>query len=473
MKTALTPALVRRYDRPGPRYTSYPTAAEFHEGVGAEALAERLTAAARRADEPLGLYVHLPFCTERCHYCGCNVVITKKHDVACGYLAALQTEIRATAERLGERRRVRQLHWGGGTPTYYTPEELRALQTTTLDLFELEDDAEVAIEIDPRVTTFEHLAMLRDVGFNRLSLGIQDFTPAVQEAVHRVQSFEATRELIAEARRLGFGSVNVDLIYGLPKQTPEDYARAIGQVLEIRPERVAVYSYAHMPWIKPHQKRIDAADLPTPGTKLELFTTAFDGFQAAGYDAIGMDHFALPEDELGRALAAGTLWRNFMGYTVRHAPDSIAFGMSAIADVDGAFVQNERKLSRYQEAVRAGRLPAERGYVLSADDKLRRHVITALMCTFQLDLADVERRFGIVFHDVFAKEWEALAPLEADGFLRRSEGRIDVVGIGRLFVRNICMVFDAYLEGHVGSSADGASPGDGKGGDRPRFSRTV
>jgi len=468
MTTALTPELVRRYDRPGPRYTSYPTAAEFHEGVGADALAERLADAASRADEPLGLYVHLPFCTERCHYCGCNVVITKKHDVACGYLGAVQEEIRATAERLGDRRRVRQLHWGGGTPTYYTPAELRALQATTLDLFELEDDAEVAIEIDPRVTTFEHLAVLRDIGFNRLSLGIQDFTPAVQEAVNRVQPFEATRDLIVEARRLGFGSVNVDLIYGLPKQTPEDYARAIGQVLEIRPERVAVYSYAHMPWIKPHQRRIDAADLPSPETKLELFTTAFDGFQAAGYAAIGMDHFALPEDDLGRALADGTLWRNFMGYTVRHAPDTVAFGMSAIADVAGALVQNERKLSRYQEAVRAGRLPAERGYALSADDALRRHIITALMCTFHLDLADVEQRFGIAFHDVFAKEWAALAPLEDDGFLRRMDGRIEVVGLGRLFVRNICMVFDAYLEGHLGSSS-----GDGSGGERPRFSRTI
>lgn len=456
----ITHDLIKRYDRPGPRYTSYPTAAEFHDDVGPAVLAERLAAAAEKPDEPLGVYVHLPFCEERCHYCGCNVVITKKHDVACGYMEMLQREIRSTSERLGERRRVRQLHWGGGTPTYYTPDELRQLQAVTLESFELEDDAEVAIEIDPRVTTFEHLAVLRDVGFNRLSLGIQDFTREVQEAVNRVQPFEQTRDLIAEARRLGFGSVNVDLIYGLPKQTPEAYAAAIEQVLSIRPERVAVYSYAHMPWIKPHQKRIESADLPAPETKLELFLAAFDGFQGAGYSAIGMDHFALPEDELGRALEDGTLWRNFMGYTVRHAPDSVAFGLSAIADIDGAFVQNQRKLNRYQHAVGAGQLPAERGYVLSADDRIRKHVITALMCTFHLDLDDLDQRFGIDSRAYFADEWEALAPLEEDGFVKRSERRIDVEGTGRLFVRNVCMLFDAYLD-------------KGEPGDRPRFSRTV
>ncbi len=457
---AITHELIRRYDRPGPRYTSYPTAAEFHEGVGAADLAERLTAAAAKPEQPLGVYVHLPFCEERCHYCGCNVVITKKHDVACGYLEMLQREIRDTAERLGERRSVRQLHWGGGTPTYYTPDELRALQQTTLDVFELEEGAEVAIEIDPRVTTVDHLKVLSEIGFNRLSLGIQDFTPEVQVAVNRVQDYETTSDLITEARRLGFESVNVDLIYGLPKQTPETYARAIEQVLAIRPERVAVYSYAHMPWIKPHQKRIDKGDLPAPETKLDLFLTAFDGFQDAGYRAIGMDHFALPDDELGRALEDGTLWRNFMGYTVRHAPDSVAFGLSAIADIEGAFIQNQRKLNRYQQAVGAGRLSAERGYVLSADDLIRKHVITALMCTFHLDLDDLDKRFGIDSRAYFDREWEALAPLEADGFVKRGERRLDVIGTGRLFVRNVCMHFDAYLD-------------QGEPGDRPRFSRTV
>jgi len=456
----ITHELIRRYDRPGPRYTSYPTAAEFHEAVGPDVLAARLAAAAEKPGEPLGVYVHLPFCEERCHYCGCNVVITKKHDVACGYMEMLQREIALVADRLGDRRRVRQLHWGGGTPTYYAPEELRALQARTLEAFHLEDDAEVAIEIDPRVTTFEHLQALREAGFNRLSLGIQDFTPAVQLAVNRVQDYDETRALIAEARRLGFGSINVDLIYGLPKQTPEDYAKAIQQVLAIRPERVAVYSYAHMPWIKPHQKRIDADDLPAPETKLELFLTAFDGFQDAGYAAIGMDHFALPDDELGRALEDGTLWRNFMGYTVRHAPDSVAFGLSAIADIDGAFVQNQRKLNRYQQAIGSGHLAAERGYVLSEDDRIRRHVITALMCTFHLDFDDLDERFGIDARAYLASEWHALAPFEDDGFVRRSERRIEVVGTGRLFVRNVCMLFDAYID-------------KGEPGQRPRFSRTV
>ena len=458
--TAITPELIARYDRPGPRYTSYPTAAEFHDGVGPADYQRRLADAATRPEDPLGVYVHLPFCEERCHYCGCNVVITRKREVSHRYLDALHAEIDLVADRLGHRTKVRQLHWGGGTPTYLAPSEMEDLYGRLMARFQLEDEAEVAIEIDPRATSFDHLSTLRGLGFNRLSLGIQDFTPAVQEAVNRVQSYELTQALVDEARRLGFGSVNVDLIYGLPHQTPESYARTVEQILAIRPERVAVYSYAHMPWIKPHQRLIHTEDLPTPDAKLQIFAEAVEGFRSAGYSAIGMDHFALPEDELGRALADGTLWRNFMGYTVRHAPEFIGFGLSAIGDVGGAFVQNERKLNRYEEAVAAGRLPAERGYVLSEDDKIRRYAITALMCTFQLDLAEVSRRFDVDAEAYFAREWEALAPLEVDGFVRRPPGRIEVLEPGRLFVRNVCMIFDAYLEKATG-------------GDRPRFSRTV
>ena len=461
----VTPELVRRYDRPGPRYTSYPTAAEFHAEVGGDAYAERLASAADRPDDALGLYFHLPFCEERCSFCACNVVITKKREVNTRYLGILAKEIRDVSARLGDRARVRQLHWGGGTPTYLRPDEMIELDRVTREHFELEPDREQAIEIDPRVTTFEHLAVLRELGFNRLSLGIQDFTPEVQVAVNRIQSFEDTQAHIEEARRLGFGSVNVDLIYGLPKQTVETYRQALEQVLRLRPDRVAVYSYAHMPWLKTHQKRVGDDDLPTPDEKLELFLVAMQAFHGAGYLSIGMDHFALPEDEMGRAIQDGTLWRNFMGYTVKHAPDTVAFGLSSIGDVAGAFVQNQRKLSTYEKVVEEGGLPTERGYELSPDDHVRRHVITALMCTFHVSFPDLAERFGIDAPTYFASELAGLRDLEEDGFVKlidvdQPTGRIEVIGKGRFFVRNVCMLFDTYLEGHAQ-------------GDKPRFSRTV
>ncbi len=458
--TTITADLLARYDRPGPRYTSYPTAAEFHEGVGAEAYAERLAAAARHPERPLGLYVHLPFCENRCHYCGCNVVITSRREVARQYLDVLKTEILDVATRLGERRTVRQMHWGGGTPTYLEPAQICELGAALRASFALEHDAEIAVEVDPRVTTAAHLVALRTVGFNRLSLGVQDFTPAVQVAMGRIQSFEATAALVADARRLGFESINVDLIYGLPNQKTATFQHTLEQVLAIRPERVAVYGYAHMPWLKVHQRRIDEAALPTPPERLALVAATAQAFQGAGYLAVGMDHFALPEDDMGRAHEAGTLWRNFMGYTVRHAPDSIGFGMSAISDVEGAYVQNHHKLGRYQEAVRGQLLPAARGYVLSEDDKIRRHVITALMCNGRLDLPAIEDRLGIDFLSYFASAWEALAALEADGLVVRSESALELTDLGAPFVRNAAMAFDAYLEHRLS-------------GGKARFSRTV
>jgi len=454
----VTADLLRRYDRPGPRYTSYPTAVEFHDGVGADAYAEHLARAAA-VDAPLSFYLHLPFCEERCLFCGCNVVITKKREVERRYLGILRREIRDAAGRLGTRRRLSQYHWGGGTPTYLAPDEMRELQRVVTGEFTIDPGAEVAIEIDPRVTTPEHMDAIRELGFNRLSMGVQDFTPKVQEAVNRVQSFEQTRDLVALARRLGIGSINIDLIYGLPHQTPDTFQETLDRVVSIRPERVAVYSFAHVPWLKGQQRKLEPEALPPPAVKLDLFARAVDSFRGAGYLSIGMDHFALPEDEMGRALADGTLWRNFMGYTVKHAPDMVACGVSGIGDVAGAYFQNRKVLKEYEEAVEAGRLPVERGYRLTADDRIRRHLITSLMCTFRIDLPDVERRFGIRFDDAFAREREALRPFEADGFVRVTPDRVEVLGDGRLFVRNVCMVFDAHLAKHAG--------------DKPRFSRTV
>lgn len=456
--SAITAERIRRYDRPGPRYTSYPTAAEFHPGADAEVYEGHLRRAAEATGDTLSLYLHLPFCAERCHYCGCNVVITRKREVAERYLDGLEREIRAAAGCLGHRRRLRQLHWGGGTPTYLTVAELRRLGEVVRGSFELEADAEMAIEIDPRVTTVEQLEALRELGFNRLSLGVQDFTPEVQRAVNRVQPFEPTAELVAAARGLGFPSINIDLIYGLPHQTVETFAETLDLVKSLRPERVAAYSYAHVPWMRVQQKRIREQDLPIPEVKLELIARAIDVFRGAGYRAIGMDHFALPEDELGRALDEGTLWRNFMGYTVRQANDLIGCGMSAISDVSGGLFQNDAKLIRYQRAMDAGRFATRRGVVLSAEDRLRRFVITSLMCRFEVDTAEVEARFRIDFATTFASEVEALKPFVEDGFVEIGGGGIRVVGDGRLFVRNVCMAFDTYLS---------------RAGSQRRFSRTV
>lgn len=442
----ITAEEIRRYDRPGPRYTSYPTAAEFHPGADAFVYDAHLLRAAEAEGDPLSLYLHLPFCAQRCLYCGCNVVITRKREVAERYLKGLEREIRAVARRLHRRRRLRQLHWGGGTPTFLTPDELRRLGAVVRDTFDLEPEAEMAIEIDPRVTTVEQLEILRSLGFNRLSLGVQDFTPAVQRAVDRVQSFAQTAALIDAARCLGFGSMNVDLIYGLPLQSPETFAETLELVLRLRPERVAAYSFAHVPWLKVQQRRLRQEDLPSPQVKLELIAKAIDAFESAGYRSIGIDHFALPDDELGSALDDGTLWRNFMGYTVRQAPDLIGCGMSAISDVADGLFQNDAKLIRYQRAVDAGKWATCRGVVLSTEDRLRRYVITSLMCRFAVDAADVEARFDIDFAFTFAREREALRSFVDDGLVEVADEGIRVVGDGRFFVRSVCMIFDTYRQ---------------------------
>jgi oxygen-independent coproporphyrinogen-3 oxidase len=454
--------LLRRYDRPGPRYTSYPTAIEFHEGYDEAEYRRRLAAANLEGDKALSLYVHLPFCSQRCTFCGCNVVISRKHEISENYLDYLHREIDLLAECLPDRRRLSQYHWGGGTPTYQSVPEMRALHEKLTSHFTLDADAEVALEVDPRVTTREQLVALREMGFNRLSMGVQDFTPEVQAAVNRNQSEAETRTLYEMARGLGFQSINMDLIYGLPKQTPDSFAHSIDLLLTMRPDRVAVYSFALVPWIKAQQKYIDPKDLPSPETKLRLFCIAREKFLTAGYTSIGMDHFALPEDELARAIDHRTLHRNFMGYTVKMGADMVGLGVSAIGDVAGSFAQNVKKLSQYYAALEAGHFPIERGVVLDEDDKLRREIITRLMCTFHLDVADVERRYGIDFHRYFAQDLAALAAKDgpvAHGFLEIHRDRLEVVGDGRLFVRNVCMAFDRYLRA--------------KNLEKPTFSRTI
>jgi len=441
-----TAELLARYDRPGPRYTSYPTALSFHEGVDEEEYLERLALADALEDEPLSLYAHLPFCRERCLYCGCNVVITPHHRIARDYLGNLLEEIDLLARHLPRRRTLSQLHWGGGTPTYYTAFELSRLMGAITERFQLAPDAEVGIEVDPRNTEPAHLETLGALGFNRLSAGVQDFAPEVQQAIHRIQSFEQTKDVLDRARAAGFRSINVDLIYGLPLQTAAGFQRTLDQVLELRPDRIAVYSFAFVPWIKGHMRNLPADALPGPALKLELLARALDTFSGAGYCSIGMDHFALPGDELARAAAKGTLGRNFMGYTVQSARDLVGVGVSAIGDVQGALFQNDKKLVSYERAAAEGRFPIERGYVLDADDLLRRDVITELMCNARIEFARIERLHGIRFADRFDAELRELEGLVADGLLTIHRDGLELTDVGRLFVRNVAMVFDRHLQ---------------------------
>jgi oxygen-independent coproporphyrinogen III oxidase len=460
LSAAAATDLLARYDRPGPRYTSYPTAVEFHDGFTAEHYLRHLERAAQRSDEPLALYVHLPFCAERCSFCGCNVIITRKRGVAERYLDHLEREIDLVADRLGARTGVAQLHWGGGTPTYLNTEEMQRLWAVLTRRFRILPGAEVAVEVDPRVTTPEHVELLRSLGFNRVSMGVQDFDPAVQDAIGRWQTHAQTVALHEAFRAAGAPSINIDLVYGLPQQTPASFTDTIDKTIAIRPDRVAVYSYAFVPWIKAHQKQIHPEDLPPRELKLALFGVAYERFIAAGYEQIGMDHFALPGDSLAVAARERTLKRNFMGYTTVPADDSIGFGVSAIGELGGAFAQNTKKLTRYEEAVTEGVPPIERGFERSRDDHIRRDVIQSLMCTFHLDVRGIEQRHGIEFDAYFAA---ALSELDAGpvrhGFVQRTPEAIEVTQAGRLFVRNVCMAFDAYLKRHEGSTQ--------------RFSRTV
>jgi oxygen-independent coproporphyrinogen-3 oxidase len=461
-RAEVTVDLLKKYDRPGPRYTSYPTAVEFHERFDAAAYRRKLAEADGASSEPLSFYIHLPFCHERCSFCGCHVVIARDHAISQKYLDHLHAEIDLLAERLPNRRRVSQYHWGGGTPTYQTVDEMAALQERFARHFRLDPDAEVAIEVDPRVTSPEQIRLLRELGFNRISMGVQDFTPEVQEAINRNQSEEETRRLFDLCRRVGFPSINLDLIYGLPLQTPERFRKNMDTVLALRPERVALYSYAYVPWVKANQKRIVVDDLPSPEAKLQLFILARNMFLEAGYVGIGMDHFALPGDEMATAASARRLHRNFMGYTVRMGSDMVGVGVSAIGDVRGAFSQNCKKLSTYYEAVSRGELPIERGYLLDDDDRIRRDVISGIMCNFWCDRREIASRWGIDFDAYFAEELEELAAPDgpvSHGFVKLPADGIEIVGNGRLFVRNVAMIFDRYLKT--------------KRGEKPIFSRTV
>jgi oxygen-independent coproporphyrinogen-3 oxidase len=457
----VTADLLARHDRPGPRYTSYPTAIEFHAGVGTDDYLDRLAEADRLGDAPLSLYMHLPFCEQRCLFCGCHVIITTHRDVAEPYLELVKREVELLAQRLPNRRRFAQLHLGGGTPTYFSPAQLTDLLGHTLHHFRPAPGAELALEADPRVTTTDHIDALAELGFNRISFGVQDLTPEVQESINRVQSLEQTAALVEHARARGFRGINVDLIYGLPLQTPGSFERTVDSVIDLGIDRAAVYSFAFVPWVRGHQKKIEQDQLPDAGTKLALFAIARERFLRAGYEPIGMDHFARPDDELALAKRDGRLRRNFQGYAVIPGDDVLGIGISAIGDVRGAYVQNEKKLSTYEERIRAGQLPVVRGVVRTTDDEIRRTVIHELMCNFRVDTAEISRRFGLDFAIYFAADLALLAGFEREGLVRLGPGRIEATPVGELFVRNLAMCFDRYQrEKHDAET-------------RPVFSRTV
>ena len=440
--------LVRRYDRPGPRYTSYPTAVQFSDRFGLDDYrAVAVTSNQDPIPKPLSLYVHIPFCASPCFYCGCTKVITRNHDKAEAYLYRLHREIEMQGELYDRDREVEQLHFGGGTPTFLTSLEIERLVEKLGQHFNLSIDPgrEYSIELDPRTINTDTLRDLARVGFNRCSLGIQDFDPTVQEAVNRIQSVPDTLRLIREAREFGFNSVSVDLIYGLPRQSVTGFSKTLDTVLSARPDRFAVYAYAHMPQLFKPQKQIKVEDLPTPETRLQLLRLTIDKLSAAGYVYIGMDHFALPDDELVLAQANGTLQRNFQGYSTRGYCDLVGLGVSSIGKVGDSYMQNHKALPEYYGAIDRGNLPLHRGYTMTRDDIIRRDVIQQLMCYGVLDFGATASRHGIDFGRYFSLELANLEPLVADGLAAFTSPGLRVLPAGRLLLRHLGMAFDAYL----------------------------
>lgn len=441
--------LLQRFDVPGPRYTSYPTADRFVEAFGESQYQEALLHrghSARSHAFPLSVYVHIPFCASLCYYCACNKIITRQYDRALSYLGSLQQEVALLAPYLGQGNKVSQLHLGGGTPTYLRDAELCALMAMLGQIFDWQPSGEYSVEVDPRTVNRERLALLKTLGFNRLSLGIQDFDPVVQKAVHREQSFEQVNELLDQAKALDFGSVNLDLIYGLPKQTASSWENTMQSVVQLRPQRIALYAYAHLPARFKPQRHIDADDIPTAAVKTDMLTMALEMLQAVGYVYIGMDHFALPDDALAIAKRQGRLHRNFQGYTTQPDCDLIGLGVSSIGNVGSTYQQNVKSLADYQDILAQGRLPVERGIALNRDDVLRRHVIMAIMCQGHISYESVELSYLIDFKQYFRAELAMLNEMQAQGLVSLNEAGLDVSADGWFVVRAIAMVFDRYVQ---------------------------
>jgi len=438
--------LIRRFDSFGPRYTSYPTADRFHADFNADSyifyLKERDGLSKK---PPLSLYIHIPFCASLCYYCACNKVITKDHSRSAKYLEYLEKELRLVTAHLSQREALSQLHLGGGTPTFLSHDEMRQLMAMLRQHFDFTNDAEISIEIDPRTVTSETLQILQEIGFNRTSLGVQDFDPEVQKAVHRIQEFDMVAHTIEESRRFGFTSINFDLIYGLPKQSLASFSRTLDQVISLSPDRIALYNYAHLPTRFKPQRRIAEADLPTAEQRLEIFLMSLRRLLAEGYVYIGLDHFAKPDDSLAKATLDGSLHRNFQGYTTRSDCDLIALGLSAIGKVGNSYVQNVRTLDEYYACLDQGKLPVEKGFTLNQDDLMRRQIIMDMMCSTGVNFKAVEGQFGISFADYFDAEMKQMQAYAAQGLVGINDAGIHVLPKGRLFVRAFGMAFDGYL----------------------------
>jgi oxygen-independent coproporphyrinogen-3 oxidase len=443
---AFDSALIAKHQRSGPRYTSYPTADRFAENVGADALRARLAKRERNPGAgPWSIYVHLPFCATVCYYCGCNRIVTANISRATAYVDYVVREIALYGDQLGEERTVRQMHWGGGTPTFLPFEDMTRLISALRAEFDFLPNAELAIELDPRRIDAAGVARLAHLGFNRMSLGVQDFDADVQAAVNRIQSEEQTLAVIQAARATGFRSVNVDLIYGLPRQTPDGFERTLDKVIRANPDRIALYSYAHLPGLFKAQRQIDEGELPSPGAKLEILGMAISRFTEAGYVYIGMDHFARPDDDLAIAQREGRLQRNFQGYSSYAGCDLLAFGVSGIGALDSLYYQNHRDLATYYHAIDRRELAIARGIELGLDDKLRRGLIQALMCRFEIIRHTVEAEYAIDFDRYFESELTELRSLAEDELVTLDAEGIHVTPRGRFLVRNVAMVFDRYL----------------------------
>jgi oxygen-independent coproporphyrinogen-3 oxidase len=450
--------LLDQYNKPGPRYTSYPTVPFWSKSFGEAEYRQALGTLAARPDDVLSLYVHLPFCAERCYYCGCNATVTNRESVVDTYLDRVEREVGMVVDIIGQQHPVAQLHLGGGTPNFLSGAQLHRLYGLLDQQFAIDAAGEISIEIDPRIATREGLETIRALGFNRISLGVQDFEPAVQEAIGRHQPESLTREIYHLCRELDFTSVNLDMVYGLPGQTELTFEHTLRTVIELDPDRIACFSYAHLPNGRPNQKRVDTTSMPDHYQKFDLFLMAIDRLTEAGYDWIGMDHFGRREDELAQAARERRLHRNFMGYTTRPAPHQLAFGMSGIGDLADSFVQNDAKLGDYQKALDAGRLPVVRGMQRSRDDRLRRSVIMHMMCNLELPYNLTVEEFGVDVREALGPELQRMTPYINEGFLTLEPQRMLVTPLGRFFIRNICMEFDAYL--HTS-------------GDKPLFSKTI
>ncbi len=457
VKLEVTPEMIQRYNRPGPRYTSYPTVPVWKEGEFADDYAASLHKEGQN-EQPLSLYVHIPFCQQLCTFCGCNKYITNNQNIVEKYLTALEQEIAGVAERLGQRKELAQIHFGGGTPTFLNPEQLSRVVEMIVSRFDALEDCEWAFEANPRVTTTKQLEVLYALGFRRVSFGVQDLDPAIQRAINRNQTAEQSWETLETARSLGYKSINLDLVYGLPLQTQHGFRKTLEEVNKMRPDRLAVYSFAYLPGMfKTHERAIKEKDLPTPEEKINIYLEAINFFAEAGYVMIGMDHYALPEDELAQALKNRTLHRNFMGYTTLHNMAQIGVGVSAISDFGDSYWQNPKELDQYMEETVNNKLIPRRGLLLEKEDQLRRKVIETLMCHGEITIQDFEFLYELDFRQHFAEAWTQLEKFEEEGLVKLSPTKIELTPLGMLFTRNLAMPFDRHL----------------KAGGTPKFSNTV